>query len=91
MITNEQLELIEKRARKALHGDKQNDFTYVASVCEVVPLLVTEVERLRKALSNIEQTTESNAYHGITAEATMRNRAHKALHGVEPEEVSPNE
>lgn len=50
-----------------------------------------EIKRLRKALTNIELTTESNAYRGISVEATMRNRAHKALHDVEPEEVSPNE
>lgn len=69
-------------------ANSNDNFKFIAHTREDIPMLVAEVERLRKALTNIEKTTESNAYHGISVEATMRNRAHKALHGVEPEEVS---
>ncbi|MGY3188752.1 hypothetical protein [Lysinibacillus sp. TE18511] len=66
-------------------ANSNDNYKFIAHAREDIPMLVAEVERLRKALTNIELTTESNVYHGITVEATMRNRAHKELHGVEPE------
>jgi len=89
VITNEQLTQIKERAEKYAYGVRYHDSAdiFAGKSCEDIPQLVAEIERLRKALSNIEKTTESNAYHGLSVEATMRNRAHKALHGVEPEEV----
>lgn len=57
-MDNAKLTDIKQRAEMAIYGDEQNDFTYVASVCEDIPLLTAEVEYLSALLRQRDRQLE---------------------------------